>query len=70
MAVAVATLSDHDNSSAQAATLSAQAALLAIQFASSFGCHSLCLVGDSLTVILAINKVSLFTDWSFAPIIN
>jgi hypothetical protein len=48
----------------------AQAALLAVQFAFDFGCHSLCLEGDSLTMILAINKVSLFTNWSFTPIIE
>jgi hypothetical protein len=80
MAVAAATLSDHDGNIIAAVSKKlpllevnageAQAALLAIQFASSFGCHSLCLEGDSLTVILAINKVSLFTDWSFAPIIG
>jgi hypothetical protein len=44
-------------------------ALLSVQFASSFGCHSLC-YGDSFTVILGINKVSFSTYWSFPLIIG
>jgi hypothetical protein len=40
----------------------AHAALLVVQFASSFGYHSLCFEGESLIVILAINKISLFTN--------
>jgi hypothetical protein len=46
------------------------AALSAFQLTSSFGCTSLCLEGDLLTVILAVNKASLLTDWNFAPIIG
>ena len=75
-----ATLSDHDRNiivvvSKKLPLLEvnaneAQAALLEDQFASTFGCHSFCLEGDSLTMILAINKVSLFTNWSFTPIIG
>lgn len=80
MAVAAAVLSDHDGNIIVAVSKKlpllevnageAQAALLAVQFAFSFDCHSLSLESDSLTVILAINKFSHFSDDSFAPIIG
>jgi hypothetical protein len=57
-------------STTDAAIGEAQAALLAIQSAASFGVYSLILEGDAINIILAIQNPDLFKDWNFASIIS
>ncbi|GLT61034.1 hypothetical protein SLA2020_337700 [Shorea laevis] len=48
----------------------ASAALLASRLASSSGLDNLCLEGDSLLVILAINSPSLLSSWNICNLIS
>jgi hypothetical protein len=48
----------------------AQAALLTIHSAASFGVYSLILEGDVINIILAIQNLDFFKDWNFASIIS
>lgn len=79
-AVAAMVLSDSNGNIVQAVTKrlsttdaaigEAQAALLAVQCAASFGVYSLILEGDAINIILAIQQPDLFQDWNFASIIS
>jgi hypothetical protein len=48
----------------------ALAALLAVRIASSFGCSSIIIEGDSLLTVLAIQKPHLFLSWNTDAIIS